>query len=261
MPTFELGRASVSRAHGEALHAQLAEAMRLRIRSGEWPPGHRLPPEPALAEEIGVSRGTLRRGLAVLVAEGLVRQVPGRGTFVADPTTLPVATLRLTTLAEDIAGQGEELSTVVVSAGLVPAPTAAAEELRLAEGERVFAIERIRSAGGRPLARLRNFVVPALAPGIERVDFAVETLFGVLEGRYGLAIDGARRRFSAVNADAATAEALDLEPGRALQFLEQVTLLDDGRPVEYSEVWLDSDRLRIVTHLSRHAAGGDAPID
>lgn len=252
MATFELGRKSVSRDSGEALHAQIADAMRLRITTGEWPPGQRLLPEPALAEEIGVSRGTLRRGLAALIGEGLLTQIPGRGTFVASPTEGVAASTRLSTLSEDIVSQGEELSTAVLSAEhVVPAPDVA-ESLRLGAGERVFRLVRIRRTADGPFALLHNYVVSALVPGIETVDFTSETLFGVLEGRYGLAIDGARRRFSAESADATTADALGLASGAAVQYLEQLTFLEDGRPVEYSDVWIDSSRLRVVIHLSRH---------
>lgn len=252
MATFELGRESVSRANGEALHAQIADAIRLRISAGEWPPGHRLPPEPALAQEIGVSRGTLRRGLAALTAEGLLTQVQGRGTFVAVPPAMAAASQRLSTLAEDVIGQGGELSTEVLDAGYVASPEDVARSLRLSEGEQVFRLVRVRRTSDGPIALLHNYVVPALAPGIELIDFREKTLFGVLEGDYRLPIDNARRRFSAVAADSRTARALGLERGAALQYLEQLTFLTDGRPVEYSDVWIDSRRLRVVVHLSRH---------
>lgn len=45
----------------------------------------RLPPELRLARELGVSRGTLRRALASLAAEGLLRTIPGHGTYVVGP--------------------------------------------------------------------------------------------------------------------------------------------------------------------------------
>ncbi|MBF9036779.1 GntR family transcriptional regulator [Rhodobacterales bacterium HKCCE2091] len=59
--------------------------MRRRIAKGTWPPGTRLGNEFQLAEEFGVSQGTMRRALMTLEAEGLLSRKPGRGTLVAEP--------------------------------------------------------------------------------------------------------------------------------------------------------------------------------
>ena len=63
---------------------QVAKSLRLEIRGGQWLPGAQLPVEVELAEEMGVSRGTLRLALRLLSAEGLVesRRGSGAGTFV-----------------------------------------------------------------------------------------------------------------------------------------------------------------------------------
>src|SRR5262245_35418638 len=54
-----------------------------RIDRGLLPAGARLPSEPALATELGVSRATVREALRALEVEGLVRRMWGSGTFVA----------------------------------------------------------------------------------------------------------------------------------------------------------------------------------
>jgi GntR family transcriptional regulator len=60
-----------------------------RIKTGEWAPGLRLPNEFGLADEFGVSQGTMRRALMSLESMGMLDRKPGRGTVVADPRTAP----------------------------------------------------------------------------------------------------------------------------------------------------------------------------
>lgn len=61
---------------------QLARILRSRIESGEYPEGRKIPPLLGLQAEFGLSSMTVRRAVGVLVDEGLLLRVPGRGTFV-----------------------------------------------------------------------------------------------------------------------------------------------------------------------------------
>jgi DNA-binding FadR family transcriptional regulator len=58
--------------------------MQSRILSGQLKPGDRLPPERELAEELGISRGSVNQGILDLERMGFLRVVPRKGTFVAD---------------------------------------------------------------------------------------------------------------------------------------------------------------------------------
>lgn len=66
----------------EVPHRQIAEALRARIRRGEWAPGERLPSIPALAQIFGVAKQTVQRAIDQLRVEGLLITKPGTGTFV-----------------------------------------------------------------------------------------------------------------------------------------------------------------------------------
>ncbi len=73
-------------------YRQIADDLRRRVLSGELAPGAMVPSELELVEQHGVSRGTVRSALALLVDEGLVEVVPGQGRRVigaaaAEPLT------------------------------------------------------------------------------------------------------------------------------------------------------------------------------
>ena len=59
------------------------------LQRGELAPGDRLPPERDLAKMLGVSRPTVRAGIRVLTAVGVLRSRPGAGTFVVEAQGSP----------------------------------------------------------------------------------------------------------------------------------------------------------------------------
>ena len=69
-------------------YEQVYDQLRTTILAGDLAHGERLPPEVTLAVELGVSRGTVREALRLLVAEGLIRTAKGAGggSFVTLPT-------------------------------------------------------------------------------------------------------------------------------------------------------------------------------
>jgi len=69
---------------GIAKYEKLRRSLASAIEENRLPAGSRLPPELQLAEQTGLSLGTVQRALRELVAEGYVVRRQGRGTFVAD---------------------------------------------------------------------------------------------------------------------------------------------------------------------------------
>lgn len=247
----EKAAAGIDRDAPVAIHSQISERIRNRVATGEWPAHYRLKSEPELAAELGVSRGTLRRALTTLIEEGLLRQVRGRGTFVTSTTFEPAIAQRLSTLSEDFAHQGVVFDTEVRSAEAIEPPRPVAALLDVPAGGQVLRLSRLRSTDGDPVTLLTNYVRLDLTPGILETDFSRESLFGTLEGKFGMKIGTARRTFSAEAATDEIAAALRLSVGEPVQYMQQVTYLADGRPIEFSDVWIHSGRLQVTSLLSR----------
>lgn len=242
---------SLDREAPTALHTQISDVIRAGVADGTWQVGLRLPSEPELAVELSVSRGTLRRALSTLIDEGLLTQTPGRGTFVTSRPRSPSTEGELRGIAEDFALQGLRIVTRVLRATVAVPPGPVSAALHVLAGESVVCLRRVRSTDGSPIAVLDNYVRADLAPGLESVDFEHETLFEALEHRFGLSIAYARRRFAARAATDEIAEQLRLDPGAPVLHLEQITHLTDGRPIEYSDVWINSDEVSVSTLLER----------
>jgi DNA-binding LacI/PurR family transcriptional regulator len=66
-----------------SLHVQLYQNLRRLIYTGHWPANSLVPSEQLIAKHLKISRSTVRLGLQRAELEGLIRRVPGRGTFVA----------------------------------------------------------------------------------------------------------------------------------------------------------------------------------
>jgi GntR family transcriptional regulator len=68
------------------IYRQVANVLRARIESGKIQPNRPVPSITQLVQEFGIARGTAIKALDALREDGMVKTVPGRGTFVTDPS-------------------------------------------------------------------------------------------------------------------------------------------------------------------------------
>ena len=77
---------------------QMIAVLRANIADGTWPVGSRIPTEPALVEQFGASRNTIREAVGALVQVGMLQRRQGSGTYVvSDSEVSDVIGARLTT--------------------------------------------------------------------------------------------------------------------------------------------------------------------
>lgn len=213
------------------LYAQLRARMIQRMIAGEWPAGALLPSEFRLAQEFGVSQGTVRKALDSLAAENLVVRRQGRGTFVAEHDDHRALFHFFHLVGADGGRRLPESRVLSVRAG--SAGRAEAERLHIARGDAVLRIRRVRSLDGRPAIVETITVAQALFPGLADQASIPNTVYDLFERRWGVTIARAVERLSAIAADERDAALLGIAPGAPLLEIDRTALALDGRPVEW----------------------------
>ena len=181
MDTSASRRPPLDRTSPIPLYFQIAENLKEAIQAGTIAPGERLDNELELAEQLGVSRPTVRQAIQRLVQHGLVVRRRGLGTVVVAPRILrPVA---LTSLYDDLAAAERAPTTAVRSLEEIAADDEIAQVLSLAVGTPVLSIERLRFADDTPLALMHNYLPAKLLQGRTEADLEQTGLYELLRSQ------------------------------------------------------------------------------
>ncbi|MDA8052229.1 MAG: GntR family transcriptional regulator [Rhodospirillales bacterium] len=212
------------------LYRQVRERLLRRLAEGAWPAGGMLPSEPALAAELGVSPGTVRKALDALAAENLLVRRQGRGTFVArhDERRILFQFFRL------VSDRGERQFPESEVLALTRAGANAREQARLglAASARVFRIRRLRTLGGRACIAESIALPEALFPGLSERTLP-NNLYGLYAEEYGISIARASERLKAVILPPGDATLLGVGPGTPALAIDRLAIAIDGRRVEW----------------------------
>ena len=148
-------------------------------------------------EEFSVSRGTVRKAIKTLVDEGLLVQEHGRGTFVSEPSVTRPAMGRPFSFAASLAERGIDYETRVISREVIGASVDVAAHLRIAQGDAVLRMRRLRVSDGKPIMLIDSWTPLATCPGIEDGPFEVESLLDAIERTSGRRVAYSSMAYSA----------------------------------------------------------------
>ncbi|MBN1316657.1 MAG: GntR family transcriptional regulator [Anaerolineales bacterium] len=216
---------------------QRAEEALLQVVS-ESELGDRLPPEPELAQRLGVSRSTLREALQSLKDRGLIARKRGVGTFVQSlPLMIPSGLETLESLDQVAARLGMEICTsrVEIEELLVDEHPEIMKRLSLSSGDRVTRVSRIKLAGNRPVAYIEDTVPVEVASTEELRAGFKDSVLDYLRNRGNPHPDYAQADIRAVIVGEKMASRLELAPGVALLLLEEVLYSTEGKPIDFSK--------------------------
>jgi GntR family transcriptional regulator len=209
------------------------EELSRRIAQGQLATGARLPSEPELAAEMGVSRATLRDALRILEDEGLVRRIQGSGTYVTQRLRVPNSLDVNFGVTDAIRAAGMRAGIEEGRHWTEPAGVSEAERLGVLPAEDVLVVERVRTADGKPVVLSRDVLPQKVVEGhpeiVERM--LTQSIYAVLERELGIVIHYGVASFRPVQADRSLASRLAVPRAALLLYLWQVDYVESGEPM------------------------------
>jgi len=247
----------VDKSSAVPIYAQLASWLEAKITTGEWPPDYRLPGEVDLAHQLGVSRGSLRKAIAMLLSKNLLVQVHGRGTFVSPFIFEHSWAGRLVGVSEELMLAGIPFEIRVLEQKLIQVPPKEAARLDIQPGQEVIYLKRLRLVENDPLVLHESYFRADLYPEIINIDFTRQSLILTLEHLYGIQLSWASHTLSVIRSGASLANQLGISVGDPVLYNEHLMYDQNDCKIHLSKSWFRSDRFRLRTVVRR---GVDEPF-
>jgi GntR family transcriptional regulator len=229
----------------EPLYSVIASQAEVRILSGQWAPGTRLPPERDLCRELEVSRATLRQALAELEDRGLITRHQGRGTFVTR-SRVQTPLSGTFSLREALAARGSMVVTRVIGIEMVDASRQLASELACLPGDSLLHLERLRLVDGEPMVLESSHLPMELFPGLEAADFSRRSLYDILREDFGRSVAEAQETIEPVILTPHESALLGVARHTPAVLTRRITTDTTGRVVELGQALLRGDRSRYL---------------
>lgn len=218
------------------------------------PRGSKLPSEPVLAEQLGVSRATLREAMRTFESQGMLKRQQGVGTFVVGPTQVIDTGLEVLESIETLADRiGLEVSMGDFEISHLDSKGVQAKKLNLEAGDPVIEVRRVILAHDSPVAYLVDILPEHVLDPETLVTRFTGSVLDLLLHIGDPPLATSKTEISAVHAPSDVAKALNVQRGDTLLLLKGLLFNEDGDPVDFSHSYFLPGYFRL--HIIRKIGG------
>lgn len=219
---------------------QITEMLVREIHAGILPDGERLPPERQMAERLHISVGTLRKALATLEKQGLLRRVQGSGNYIHNvPDANNVYALFRLERIDGPATPSASLLSVrrMNKAGYVP---------YIGPARQAFRFRRIRKLGDANAALEEIWLDGRYASSIDPSTVS-NSLYQFFRDQLNVRITRVEDRVGVATLPAWTPTVFSEDLDASWGFIERISRDHEGQLAEYSRTWFDPLTVRFVS--------------
>ncbi|MDR1605848.1 MAG: GntR family transcriptional regulator [Streptococcaceae bacterium] len=230
----------------------IANILRNKILSGEYPAKSKLPYERELIEAFDTSKMTVKKATDILVDEGLITKVKAKGAFVNDFNGTLLGQMReinyfrgATALYAD-----QKIISHVLIFEIIPANALIEKELNLASGDSVYHLKRVRSMAGKPFVVEETWMPVNLISNL-KLEHVTQSIYQYIEQQLGYIIEASHRRIEVHAADQVEADLLQIAAGQPVVLTTQNARFLTGQIFEYSKSTHLGETFQLEVFLTR----------
>ncbi len=194
-----------------------------------------------IANFLGISKMPVRQAFQKLRAEGLLIIAKGKRPAIGSGR-VPWNFQQLRGFSEEMRRRGLVPSARVLSMDTVEPSLEVAQALKLAVGEKVYALRRLRYVNGEPVALVTSHLPVRIFTGIEKQDLEKQSLYLIFEQTYKRKLRWAEETIGSAIAAENDARILDTSAGSPVLTIRETTYDVQNIAIEYSVSLLRGDR-------------------
>jgi len=236
------------------VYHQIAQNLKQYLKTNELKEDDLIPSERELCEAFEASRMTIRQAVDLLVQEGLLVRIKGKGTFVKKPKLRQPLTA-LTSFTMDMISQGLTPTSRVISCSLVAASENIATFLNIPEGTQVVCLQRVRYANDKPHAYECSYLLHDEPNRLLAEDFTNRSLYRFLRENCGWKLTRAKESMEVMECPDDVYQLLWVPKGTPVFHRSRVTFNAEDCPVEYVVSCYRIDKYRFEFKLELDLQG------
>ena len=222
-----------------------------RIKNGDYQEGQLIPKEVDLAEQLNVSRPTVRHAIRNLVQAGYLERRKKRGTIVTQTKIKQQFTHVIESYNTEIQNNGLVAKTQVLNFSTEKANDEVAEALTIKPNTEVYKLVRLRSADNKPVVFVITYLPIAQLPDLQKIDFTHHSLYSEL-AKAGLEITHVSRKIEVHPATEEEAQLLETDIKAPIFYFHTIGFTKDHRALEYSIASYRGDLNYFMVEIGKH---------
>ena len=222
-----------------------------RIKNGDYQEGQLIPKEVDLAEQLNVSRPTVRHAIRNLVQAGYLERRKKRGTIVTQTKIKQQFTHVIESYNTEIQNNGLVAKTQVLNFSTEKASDEVAEALTIKPNTEVYKLVRLRSADNKPVVFVITYLPIAQLPDLQKIDFTHHSLYSEL-AKAGLEITHVSRKIEVHPATEEEAQLLETDIKAPIFYFHTIGFTKDHRALEYSIASYRGDLNYFMVEIDKH---------